>query len=169
MNQPTTGIDIPASEQVAVVGPQPAKTKIFTFFTIAYLLQCMGHIYRRATIPRGVVAPIRHAWACYYPRVAFGEQGVVMPHSTFGFIINALLAFVEIKSQGRPGFPFQTHSHVIMFSVTSLLMYGLASAVELVVFAVGVDRRSVYAVVAHLGKICCLCVLVVSLASLFYF
>ncbi|KAK1430528.1 hypothetical protein QVD17_13337 [Tagetes erecta] len=168
MNQPTTGIDIPASEQAVVVDPQPAKTKIFTFFTIAYLFQCMGHIYTLAAIPRCLVAPVRHAWACYYPRVAFGEEGVVMPHSTFGFIINALLAFAEIKSQGRPGFPFQTHPQVIMFSVTSLLMYGLASAVELVVFAAGVDRRSVYAVVSHLGKIGSLCVLVASLASLFY-
>ncbi|MFS7924254.1 hypothetical protein Hanom_Chr03g00270461 [Helianthus anomalus] len=158
MIQHTIDIDIPAAEQAVIVGPQPTKTNIFTFFTVAYLFQRMG-----------LVVPLRHLWAHYYPRVAYGEEGVVTPHSTLGFIINALLGLVEIKSQCLHGFPFQTHPHSIMFSVTSLLMYGLASAAELVICGAGVDRSSIYAILAHLGKIGSLCILVASLASLFYF
>ncbi|MFS7927709.1 hypothetical protein Hanom_Chr04g00312281 [Helianthus anomalus] len=89
-----------------------------------------------------------------------------MPHSALGFIINALLALAEIKSQGQgaPGFLFRTHPRAIMVFVNGLLMYGLASAAELV----GLDPNSVYAIAVHLGKLFSLCILVASLASLFY-
>ncbi|MFS7927672.1 hypothetical protein Hanom_Chr04g00311871 [Helianthus anomalus] len=95
-----------------------------------------------------------------YRQVAFGGEGVAMPHSAMGFIINVLLALAEIKSQGAPGFPFRTHPQAIMVSVTGLLMYGLASAAELV----GLDPTSVYAIAVYLGKLFSLCILVASLA-----
>ncbi|KAL8263741.1 hypothetical protein R6Q59_021871 [Mikania micrantha] len=159
MLQPTMIVDIPTGEQAAVIdAPLAAKTSILSIFSTTYL----SHIYSQAAMLGGL-------WAHYYPRAAFGEEGVVMPHSTLGFIISTLLAFVQIKSQGLPGFPFQTHPQLIMFSVTSLLIYGLASVAELVISAAGVDRSSVYAITAHLGKIGSLCILVASLASLFYF
>ncbi|MFS7927712.1 hypothetical protein Hanom_Chr04g00312311 [Helianthus anomalus] len=95
---------------------------------------------------------------------------VAMPSSALSFITNALIALAAIKSQ------FQTHPQAIMFSVTCLLIYGLASAAELVpskkliygLASAGLDPTSVYAITAHLGKIVSLCILVVSLASLFY-
>ncbi|MFS7927680.1 hypothetical protein Hanom_Chr04g00311951 [Helianthus anomalus] len=97
--------------------------------------------------------PLRHLWAHYYRPVVFGGEGVAMPHSALSFIIKALIAFVAIKSQCFPGFPFRTHPILIMFSVTSLVIYGLASAAELVVPSAGLDPTSVYAVTTHLGKI----------------
>ncbi|KAL8228605.1 hypothetical protein R6Q59_000002 [Mikania micrantha] len=125
--------------------------------------KCSSHIniwwFSIASLP-----PMGH----YYPQVAFVEASVIMPHSTLSFIINGLLALVEIKTQCLPGFPFQTHPHIIMLSVTSLMMFGLASVAELIVLAVGLDRTSVYAIIARLGKIGSLCALVASLVSLFY-
>ncbi|KAD4178295.1 hypothetical protein E3N88_26886 [Mikania micrantha] len=160
MLQPTMIVDIPTGEQAAVIdAPLAAKTSILSIFSTTYL----SHIYSQAAAMLGGL------WAHYYQRAAFGEEGVVMPHSTLGFIISTLLAIVQIKSQGLPGFPFQTHPQLIMFSVTNLLIYGLASVAEPVISAAGVDRSSVYAITAHLEKIGSLCILVASLASLFYF
>ncbi|MFS8015267.1 hypothetical protein Hanom_Chr15g01354401 [Helianthus anomalus] len=160
MIRSTTQIVIPVAD------PQPASIKLGTIFTATYLVlfQCIGHVFTVAStaLHGGLVAPLRHLWGHYYRRVVFGGQGVVMPRSALSFIIIALLALAEIKSQ------FQTHPQAIMFSVNSLLMYGLACAVELVVSAAGLDPTSVYAIIAHLGKVGSLCILVASLASLFY-
>ncbi|KAK1419046.1 hypothetical protein QVD17_28202 [Tagetes erecta] len=148
-------------------------SKLLTFFTNLYLIlfQHINRIFIVAAmaIRSVLVTPIRHLWTLYYPQVAVGEAGIVMPHSTINFMINALLALAEIKAQGVTGFPFQTHPRIIMFSVTSLLLYGLASALELVVYSImGLDPTSVYAVIAHLGKIASLFILVGSLVFLFY-
>ncbi|KAL8210133.1 hypothetical protein R6Q57_006865 [Mikania cordata] len=155
-----------------VVDTCPTKTKLLKFVTTAYLMlfQCIGHVLNVVAISiyGGLVSPLCHLWAHYYPQVAFVEAGVIMPHSTLSFIINGLLALVEIKTQCLPGFPFQTHPHIIMLSVTSLMVYGLASVAELIVLAVGLDHISVYAIIACLGKIVSLCTLVASLVSLFY-
>lgn len=148
----TNVIDTPIAD------PHPKKVLVFITTVCLILFQLVSHIFTIA------VLAIRE----YYPRVAFGEAGVVMPYSTLNFIINALLAFIEIKAQDMPGFPFQTHPHAIMCSVTSLLMYGLATVAELVVSTAGLDRTSIYAIVVHLAKIGSLCILVASLASLFY-
>ncbi|KAL8238756.1 hypothetical protein R6Q59_015323 [Mikania micrantha] len=148
------------------------KTKLLKFFTITYLIlcQCVGHVLNVVAIAMrgGLVSPLRHIWTHYYPRVAFGEVGVIMPHSSLSFIINTLLALVEIKTQCLPGFPFQTHPHIVMLSVTCLMMYVLAFVVELVVLAVGLDHAFVYVIIANLGKIGSLCTLVAALASLLY-
>ncbi|KAK1430526.1 hypothetical protein QVD17_13334 [Tagetes erecta] len=145
------------------------QTNLQTFFATAYFIffQCIAYI--AAIRGDGLVTPARHLWARYYPLVAFGDELVVMPPSTLTFLITVLLAFVEIKSQSLLGFPFQTHPQLVMFSVTTLLIYGLASSVELVVSSVGLDPTSVYVVISRLGRIGSLCVLVASLASLFYF
>ncbi|KAK1430529.1 hypothetical protein QVD17_13338 [Tagetes erecta] len=141
-----------------------AYLSLQTFFTAA-----TNHLTLRG---RRILTPLSHFWTQYYPRVAvaFGAEAVIIPPSfTLTFIIHALLAFVEIKSQSLLGFPFQTHPRLIMFSVTSLLVYGFASAVEFVVSAAGFDPTSVYVLVSRLGRIGSLCALVVSLATLFYF
>ncbi|MFS7927683.1 hypothetical protein Hanom_Chr04g00311981 [Helianthus anomalus] len=165
MNQSTTQIDIPVAE------PQPAKTKLAAMFTAAYMIvfECVRHILSLAStaIRGGLVTSLRHLWAHYYGRGVFGG-GVAMPHSALSFIIKALIAFSAIKSQCFPGFPFQTHPILIMFSVTSLVIYGLASAAELFVSSAGLDPTSVYAVTTHMGKIVSLCIMVASLAALIY-
>ncbi|KAL8238755.1 hypothetical protein R6Q59_015322 [Mikania micrantha] len=162
----TIEIDSPAVDTCTL------KTKLLNFFTITYLIlcQCVGHVFNVVAIAMrgGLVSPLRHIWTHYYPRVAFGEAGVIMPHSSLTFIINTLLALVAIKTQCLSGFPFQTHPHIVILSITCIMMYGLASVVELIVLAVGLDRASVYAIIAHLGKIGSLCTLVASLASLLY-
>ncbi|KAJ0699729.1 hypothetical protein HanOQP8_Chr10g0359331 [Helianthus annuus] len=166
MIQSTTEIVIPVTD------PQPMKIKLCTFFTAAYMIlfECVHYIFTVAsTIIRGrLLAPLHQVWDQYYRGVAFGEAGVFMPHSALSFVINALLAFAAIKSQGVPGFPFKTHPQSIMVSVTSLLIYGVASVAKLVVSPAGLDRTSVYVVTAHLRKVGSLCIFVVSLASLFY-
>ncbi|MFS7927687.1 hypothetical protein Hanom_Chr04g00312021 [Helianthus anomalus] len=158
-DQSTTKADILVAEQVIIVNPQPTKTKLRAFFEWAVGILPIIH--------GGLVAPLCRIWANYYRQVPTRE-GVIMPHSALSFIVYALLAFVQIKSQGVPGFPFKTHPQPIMCSVTSLMMYGLASAAELVISAASFDHTSIYAIIAHLGKVASLCIMVVSLASLFY-
>ncbi|KAL8238720.1 hypothetical protein R6Q59_015287 [Mikania micrantha] len=158
---------------IQIVNQPPIKSKLHTFFATTYfiLFHSVTHIFTLATkaIHGGIITPLCHLWPYYYPRIAFMEQRVVMPHSSISFIVNGLLVFVEIKSQGQPGFPFKTHPTSIMFSVTSLLMYGLFCATEFVVYEAIGDPTSVYVIITHLGKICSLYILVASLAYLFYF
>ncbi|MFS7927684.1 hypothetical protein Hanom_Chr04g00311991 [Helianthus anomalus] len=89
------------------------------------LFECVRHIFTVAstTIRGRLIAPLHQVWDQYYRRVAFGEEGVFMPQSALSFVINTLLAFAAIKSQGVPGFPFKTHPQSIMVSVTSLLCW----------------------------------------------
>ncbi|MFS7927681.1 hypothetical protein Hanom_Chr04g00311961 [Helianthus anomalus] len=124
----------------------------------------VGQVFTVAatTIHGCLVAPLRPLWVQYYRRVVFRGEGVAMPPSALSFITNALIALAAIKSQ------FQAYPLAIRFSVNSLLMYGLASAAEVVVSCAGLDPTSVYAITAHLGKIISLCIVVASLASLFY-
>ncbi|KAK1419047.1 hypothetical protein QVD17_28203 [Tagetes erecta] len=159
MIQSTTEIVVCGDEQVIVLDPETAEINLGSSFQWVSHIRPMSH---------GLVTPLCYLWAAYYPRVAFGQEGVIMPHSALGFITNALLVLTDIKSQSVPGFPFDSHPVSIMLSVTSLLMYGLASVGEVGVSVAGLDHTSVYAVITHLGKIVSLCMLVGSLASLFY-
>ncbi|KAI3689727.1 hypothetical protein L2E82_47693 [Cichorium intybus] len=87
--------------------------------------------------------------------------------SPLKFIIIGLAAFAEMKSQGSE-FPFKTHPRSMNVAVTSLLFYGLASAAEHFISATRLGPASVYAMVAHLGRIGSLFILVASVTSLFY-
>ncbi|KAK1419003.1 hypothetical protein QVD17_28158 [Tagetes erecta] len=99
---------------------------------------------------------------------AFLQQHVVMPpSSSLNFIITLFLAFTGIKSQGQPDFPFITHPLLARFSINSIVMYGLCCAAELVTS--GLDPNSLFVIIPRFGKLCSLCILVTSLACLFYF
>ncbi|KAI3689736.1 hypothetical protein L2E82_47703 [Cichorium intybus] len=153
---PSTTVD----EQAVVVHvetPAEANHGIFNF-VIAFLFKFITHIVNHLKPPARI-------WINYFERI-FGEEAVIMP-SPFNFIITNLYALVEIKSQGSEN-PFQTHPQSMNVVVTSLLFYGLASAVEHFISATRLERLSVYSIIARLGKICCLCILVASLSSLFY-
>ncbi|MFS7927717.1 hypothetical protein Hanom_Chr04g00312371 [Helianthus anomalus] len=112
---------------------------------------------------------IRRLHALWNNHLLQGVLNVDMPTSSFAFVINALLTFTEIKSQRDPQFPFQTHPQVVMLSVTSLLVYGFASVAQHFISATRLCPDSVYAIIARLGQMACLCILVGSLASWFYF
>lgn len=103
-------------------------------------------------------------------RVLFREEvEAMMPQSTLGFIIISLLAFTEIKSQGNPESPFQTHPKAIMVSINSVVIYGFTSTAEVVISAAGFDRTSIFALITRMGRMASLYILVTSLAYLFYF
>ncbi|CAI9291354.1 unnamed protein product [Lactuca saligna] len=124
---------------------------------ISFLLECIVCIVILLEL-------LGRLWMEYYPRI-FGE---IMLPSPLKFIIIGLAAFAEIKSQGSE-FPFKTHPRCMNIAITSLLFYGLASAAQHII---SVCKRfgpaSVYAIVAHSGRIGSLCILVASVASLFY-
>ncbi|KAI3689720.1 hypothetical protein L2E82_47686 [Cichorium intybus] len=84
----------------------------------------------------------------YYPPI-FGA--IILP-SPLKFIIIGLAAFAEMKSQGSE-FPFKTHPRSMNVAITSLLVYGLASAAEHFISATRLGPTSVYAIVAHSGRI----------------
>ncbi|KAI3689719.1 hypothetical protein L2E82_47685 [Cichorium intybus] len=89
-------------------------------------------------------------WMDYYPPIF----RVIMLPSPLKFIITGLAAFAEMKSQGTE-FPFNTHPRSMNVAVTSLLVYGLASAAEHFISATRLGPASVYAIVAQEGRICC--------------
>ena len=106
------------------------------------------------------MASLRHLWSNYYnPSGTFGEEGLK-------FVIVGLYSLVEIKSQDKTGFPFETNPCAMRVSVNCLLMYGLTSVAENVVSAA---PTSLCAIVFRLGRMVSLGILVGSLASLFYF
>ncbi|KAL8263785.1 hypothetical protein R6Q59_021915 [Mikania micrantha] len=97
----------------------------------------------------------------------FGQEGVIMPPDTLPFVIKTLIDFLKIKSQGQPGFPFDTHPKLTKFSITCLLMFVLASVAEHFVSGPGFDpNTSVFPVIARLGKNTSLYSMVASLACL---
>ncbi|KAK1418994.1 hypothetical protein QVD17_28148 [Tagetes erecta] len=164
---------IPSTIIIDIPMHQPAdhENQLPTFFRVAYNF-VSNYIFTlaAAAFHGGLVAPSRHLWVHCYPIVAFMEERVVMPPSALGFIINILIAFAEIKAQGQPEFPFETHPRHIRLSVASVIMYGLACAIQLVVSAFGLHgTTSVFVVTARLGKISSLCLLAASLACLFLF
>ncbi|KAK1418998.1 hypothetical protein QVD17_28152 [Tagetes erecta] len=160
----TVTIDIPMEEQHPA-----AENQLPTFFRVAYLVSNYIFTLAAGTFHGGLVAPSRHVLVRCYPIVAFVEAHVAMPPSALGFIINVLIAFAEIKAQGQPEFPFKTHPRHIRLSVASVIMYGLACAIQLFVSAFGLHGTSVFAFTARLGKIGSLCLLAASLACLFLF
>nr|GFA03105.1 hypothetical protein [Tanacetum cinerariifolium] len=145
--------EIPVVAEVVIdIEPEPTQNKPDRFFTCSMLLGHIGDVLNLEAIRGGLLVRMLHLWSNYYLQVVFAEEGVIMPRSALTFIISTMLAFVEIKSQGKPGFPFETHPRAIMVSITSLPVYGLASAAELWVSASGLDHTSVYANIARLDN-----------------
>ncbi|KAL7596922.1 hypothetical protein Lser_V15G30599 [Lactuca serriola] len=155
-----SAIDNPVDkEEIVVVKIQPpAEVHRGTFiFTIAVALKCILYIVT-------LLERFGRLWMYYYPRL-FGE---IMLPSPLKFIIIGLATFAEMKSQGSE-FPFKTHPRSMNVAVTSLLFYGLASAVQHFISAcTRLGPASVSAIVAHSGRIGSLCILVATVASLFY-
>ncbi|KAI3689729.1 hypothetical protein L2E82_47695 [Cichorium intybus] len=144
-------------EKVIVEIEPPAEVFHETVSTaIAFLLKCIRYIVT-------LLEHLGRLWMDYYPPIF----GVIILPSPLKFIIIGLAAFAEMKSQGSE-FPFKTHPRSKNVAVTSLLVYGLASAAEHFISATPLGPASVYAVVAHSGRTCSLCILVASVASLFY-
>ncbi|GJY26536.1 hypothetical protein Tco_0401262 [Tanacetum coccineum] len=129
--------EIPVAEVAIVIEPELTQTNDAKFFTCSFLFQHIGYVFNLEAIRGGLLAPMFNLGSNYYLQVVSAEEGVIMPRSALTFIITTLVAFVEIKSQGQPGFPFETHPRAIMVAVTSLPVYGLASAAELGVSASG--------------------------------
>ncbi|KAL7594197.1 hypothetical protein Lser_V15G30600 [Lactuca serriola] len=152
-------IDNPVDkEEVVVVEIElPSEVCHGTFtFALAFLLKCIGYIV-------SLLELLGHLWMEYYRRI-FGE--IILP-PPLKFIIIGLAAFAEMKSQGSE-FSFKTHPRSMNVAGTSLLFYGLASVVEHLISTSFLGPASVYAMVAHSGRIGSLCVLVATVASLFY-
>ena len=97
---------------------------------------------------------------------AFGEN----QYENWIGIIGGFLALVQIKSQGDPGFPFETHPGTMRVCVTDLLIYGFASGAD-DMFSVWwrPARRLTYIRCARMAKRVCLGVMVGALASLFFY
>ncbi|KAL8210238.1 hypothetical protein R6Q57_006970 [Mikania cordata] len=107
-------------------------------------------------------------WTHYFPRGTLGEEGTIIPGSTFNFVIIGLLSFTAIKSQGESTFPFHSNPLTVRLAINSLIVYGLASAAENVISAARPGPDSVFVFIAHLGRKLCLYILVGALASLFF-
>ncbi|KAI3689738.1 hypothetical protein L2E82_47705 [Cichorium intybus] len=157
----TSNTDNPVDKEEAVVVEiePPAEVNHGTFrmrFAIAFLLKCIRYIVN-------LLERLGRLWINCYPQIF----GVIMLPSPLKFIVISLAAFAEMKSQGTE-FPFQTHPGSMNVAVTSLLFYGLASAAEHFISATRLGPASVYAIVAHSGRMFSLCILVASIASLFY-
>lgn len=153
-------------ENVIVIEALPAETENGTSVTTKSPSSSAGRfsvIYNLAA--RRPMASLHSLWTNYYPGRAIGED-LIIPGSTLKFVIAGLLGFAEIKSQGKTGFPFETHPQAVMVAVSSLLMYGFASAAEHILSATLIVD---YALIARLGRMVSLYMLVGSLATLFYF
>ncbi|CAH1453800.1 unnamed protein product [Lactuca virosa] len=159
-----SAMDNPVYEEAIVVEvePQPPiEASHVTFsFVLTFLFKCISHIVN-------LLQPLAHLWINYYWRT-FGDEAVIMPPTPLSFIITSLYIFAEMKSQGSE-FPFKTHPRSMNIAITSLLFYGLASAAQhFISTCTRLGPASVYAMVAHSGRIGCLCILVASVASLLY-
>ena len=51
--------------------------------------------------------------------------------ANYAFIVSSLLPFLQLKYQGKPDTPFDTHPRTIRVAITSILMYGLAHEAQL--------------------------------------
>ncbi|CAI9291349.1 unnamed protein product [Lactuca saligna] len=155
-----SAIDNPVDKEEVVVVKIETQAEVHhgTFiFTIAFVLKCIRYIV-------SLLKSLGRLWMEYYPRI-FG--GIMLP-SPIKFIIIGLAAFAEMKSQGSE-FPFKTHPLTMNVAIAGLLCYGLASAAQHFISAcTRLGPASVYANVAHSGRIGSLCILVASVASLFY-
>ncbi|GJV25259.1 hypothetical protein Tco_1377954 [Tanacetum coccineum] len=80
---------------------------------------------------------------------------VALPQSTFTLIISALLAFAAMKSQGNPGFPFETHSQMAKIPIACFVIYGLLSAAVYLVKLLAPNENPNPRLVAraHIGRI----------------
>ncbi|KAL4565673.1 hypothetical protein LXL04_029776 [Taraxacum kok-saghyz] len=122
----------------------------------AIWLKCIGYIV-------SVLEHLGPFWMDYYRRIF---MAIKLP-SPLKFIIIVLLAFAGMKSQVSE-FPFKTHPRSMNVSISSLLFYGLSSAAQHFISATWLRPDSVYAVVAHSGRIGSLCILVASVLCFFY-
>ena len=92
------------------------------------------------------------------------EDGDVLPQPTLNSIITYLLAFIAIKAQNHPHFPYTTHHKSVLAAVICVVMFGFASAAEHI--ATRVDPPPVLKDVARTGRILCLFLLVIILTYL---
>ncbi|MFS7926299.1 hypothetical protein Hanom_Chr04g00295421 [Helianthus anomalus] len=141
-----------------VVGEQPAETNTQT-----------ANVYGIPIIAaRRLIPFLKRMWTDHFPQGALEEEGVMTPRLAFKVVIIGLFGFASIKFQGGGGggtkSPFHTHPWISMVSVTSMLMYGLASYV---ISALPPGLNFVYASVRLVGKLC-LYIYVVTFISLFY-
>ncbi|CAH1453817.1 unnamed protein product [Lactuca virosa] len=141
--------------EIDIEPPTEVNHRTFSL-TITFLLKLICYIF-------SLLERFGRLWTYYYPRI-FGE---IMLPSPLKFIIFGLAAFAEMKSQGSE-FPFKSHPRSMHVAVTSLLFYGLASAAEHFIYVTHLGPAAVYGMVAHSGRIGSLCILVASVASLFY-
>lgn len=140
-----------------VAGAEAGEAERVTFsLAIAFLFNWIARILNLLDTIGGLLIN-------YYPQT-FGA--IDMPPSPITFIIASLYAFAEMKSQGSD-FPFKTHPGFINVALVCLILYGLASAAEFFIYAI--RPGSVYGMIVHLVRVGCLCIMVMSLASLFYF
>ncbi|KAI3689716.1 hypothetical protein L2E82_47682 [Cichorium intybus] len=145
-------------EEVIVVEIEPSAEVYHEKVSsaVSFFLKCTRYIVT-------LLERLGRIWIDYYPQIF----GVIMLPSPLKFVIIGLAAFADMKSQGSD-FPFKTHPRSMNIAVASLLVYGLASAAEHFISATPLGPSSVYAIVAHSGRIGCLCILVASVASVFY-
>ena len=134
------------------------------------LLLCLTEIPGRILAPvRGLAAAIPHRiLAPIQARGLAAILGVVLPRSTLSFIITTLLALVAIRSQGNPEFPYQTNPISVMAAVTCVVMYGLASAAELIMTHATDFDPDMVVVIARFGMLGSLCLFTAFLASMLY-
>ncbi|KAI3689722.1 hypothetical protein L2E82_47688 [Cichorium intybus] len=144
-------------KEVALEIEPPAEFYHEVSSAIAFFLKCIRYIVT-------LLERLGRLWMDYYPPIF----GVIMLPPPLNFVTTGLVAFAEMKSQGSE-FPFKSHPGSMNVAVTSLLVYGLVSAAEHFISATRLGPASVYAIVAHSGRIVSLSILVASVASLFYF
>ncbi|GJR84141.1 hypothetical protein Tco_0154926 [Tanacetum coccineum] len=70
-----------------------------------------------------VVRGMPELWRQFVEAMDDDDVDVALPQSTFTLIISALLAFAAMKSQGNPGFPFETHSQMVKIPSYCLFSY----------------------------------------------
>ncbi|MFS7926298.1 hypothetical protein Hanom_Chr04g00295411 [Helianthus anomalus] len=87
-------------------------------------------------------------------------------YSATTFLGCDIMFFLAIKSEGEARFPFQTHPNTTRVVITTLVFDGVFSTANWVISAA--DTDSVWAFIVWLGMRLCLCILVGTLASVFY-
>ncbi|GKE62140.1 hypothetical protein Tco_1512507 [Tanacetum coccineum] len=90
-----------------------------------------------------------------------------------GLAVIALLAFVAMKSQGNPGFPFETHSQMAKIPIACFVIYGLLYAavylVKLLAPNPNPNPNPRLVARAHIGRIGLMWIVVASLVSLLFY
>ncbi|GJV25258.1 hypothetical protein Tco_1377953 [Tanacetum coccineum] len=118
-----------------------------------------------------VVRGMPKVWRQLVEAMDDDDVDVALPQSTFTLIISALLAFAAMKSQGNPGFPFETHSQMVKIPIACFVIYGLLSAAVYLVKLLAPNQNPNPGLVAraHIGWICLMWIVVASLVSLLFY